>query len=135
VGEGEGVIFLKLFLLFTLITILELALIIEVGTRIGVMYTIFLIIATAVIGAYLAQTQGLSILMRIQNELKAGILPNDALIEGLLVLIGGVLLLTPGFITDTIGFLCILPPSRRWFREKLKGYFRHQIYWQIYYGG
>ncbi|HDD44495.1 MAG TPA: FxsA family protein [Candidatus Desulfofervidus auxilii] len=128
-------IFLKLFILFTLVTILELALIIEVGSRIGIMYTILLIIGTAILGAYLAQSQGLAILMRIQNELKAGILPNDTLIEGLLILIGGVLLLTPGFVTDTLGFLCILPPSRKRFREKLKAYFRNRIYWEIYYGG
>ncbi|MDL1966056.1 MAG: FxsA family protein [Candidatus Desulfofervidus auxilii] len=102
--------FFKLFLLFTLVSILELALIIEVGSRLGVMVTILLILFTAVFGAYFAQTQGWQILIRLQTELNAGQLPSNTLIEGLLILIGGVLLLTPGFITDTLGFLLILHP-------------------------
>lgn len=125
--------FFKLFLLFTLVSILELALIIEVGSRLGVMVTILLILFTAVFGAYFAQTQGWQILIRLQTELNAGQLPSNTLIEGLLILIGGVLLLTPGFITDTLGFLLILPPTRKRFREKLKAYFRNRLNVEVYY--
>ena len=125
--------FFKLFLLFTLVSILELAVIIEVGSRLGVMVTILLILFTAIFGAYFAQTQGWQILIRLQTELNAGQLPSNTLIEGLLILIGGVLLLTPGFITDTLGFLLILPPTRKRFREKLKAYFRNRLNVEVYY--
>lgn len=124
--------FLRLFLLFVTTTLLELALIIEVGRRLGVVITILLILLTAIIGAYLAHTQGLSILKKIQLELEQGQLPSDQLLEGLLVLIGAILLLTPGFLTDTLGFLCILPFSRYWIRERLKIYLRQRAKLEIY---
>lgn len=124
--------FLRLFLLFATITLLELALIIEVGRHLGVGTTILLILFTAIIGAYLAQTQGLSILKKIQLELNQGQLPSNQLLEGLLVLIGAILLLTPGFLTDTLGFLCILPFSRYWIRERLKVYLRQRLKLEIY---
>ncbi len=124
--------FFRIFLLFTTVTLLELALIIEVGRYLGVITTIFFILFTAVVGAYLAQTQGLNILNRIQFELQQGRLPSDELLEGLLVLVGGILLLTPGFLTDALGFLCILPFSRYWLREKLKKYFRQRLKFEIY---
>ena len=132
-GEGKGyLMFFRIFLLFTTVTLLELALIIEVGRYLGVITTIFFILFTAVVGAYLAQTQGLNILNRIQFELQQGRLPSDELLEGLLVLVGGILLLTPGFLTDALGFLCILPFSRYWLREKLKKYFRQRLKFEIY---
>lgn len=124
--------FFRLFLLFTTTTLLELALIIEAGRHLGVVTTILLILFTAIIGAYLAQTQGLSILKKIQLELNQGQLPSNQLLEGLLVLIGAILLLTPGFLTDTLGFLCILPFSRYWIRERLKIYLRQRSKLEIY---
>lgn len=124
--------FFRLFLLFTTTTLLELALIIEAGKSLGVVTTILLILFTAIIGAYLAQTQGLSILKKIQLELNQGQLPSNQLLEGLLVLIGAILLLTPGFLTDTLGFLCILPFSRYWIRERLKIYLRQRSKLEIY---
>jgi len=124
--------FFRLFLLFTTTTLLELALIIEAGRHLGVVTTILLILFTAIIGAYLAQTQGLSILKKIQLELNQGQLPSNQLLEGLLVLIGAILLLTPGFLTDTLGFLCILPFSRYWIRERLKIHLRQRLKLEIY---
>jgi len=124
--------FFRLFLLFTTTTLLELALIIEAGRHLGVVTTILLILFTAIIGAYLAQTQGLSILKKIQLELNQGQLPSNQLLEGLLVLIGAILLLTPGFLTDTLGFLCILPFSRYWIRERVKIYLRQRSKLEIY---
>ncbi|MCD6319226.1 MAG: FxsA family protein [Candidatus Desulfofervidaceae bacterium] len=125
--------FFKLFCLFTLVSLLELALIIEVGSHVGVLTTILLILGTAVLGAHLAQTQGLQILTHLRAELQAGQMPDNTLIEGLLILAGGLLLLTPGFLTDTLGFLLIIPPSRKWFREKLKNYFRRRMNLKIHY--
>ncbi len=126
--------FFKLFFLFSIVSLLELALIIKIGSYLGVFTTILIIVATATLGAYLAQMEGLQVLSQLQAELRAGRMPSDALIDGLLVLAGGLLLLTPGFITDTLGLLLIIPFSRRWFRERLKAYFRDKIevhYWRI----
>ncbi len=126
--------FFKLFSLFTIVSLVELALIIKVGSCLGALTTILIIVATAVLGAYLAQMEGLQIIARIHAELQSGRVPSDSLIEGLLILAGGLLLLTPGFITDTIGFLCIIPPTRRFFRKKLKEYFKTKVevhYWRM----
>jgi UPF0716 protein FxsA len=98
--------------LFLIIPIIEIYLLIQVGTVIGVFSTILLVIATAVIGVFLLRQQGLSTLSRFQNNVDSGQLPARTLLEGVFLLIGGALLLTPGFFTDTIGFLCLLPPSR-----------------------
>ncbi len=119
--------FIRLFLLFTTLTFLELALIIKVGTRIGVFNTILLILLTGFLGAYLARSQGISILSRIQTELNHGILPTDQMLSGLLVLIGGILLLTPGFLTDLFGLSLIVPLSRERIKAKLKDYLRHKL--------
>ncbi len=119
--------FIRLFFLFTTVTFLELALIIKVGTKIGVLDTILLIIFTGIAGAYLARSQGISILSRIQAQLHSGILPTDQMLSGLLVLAGGLLLLTPGFITDLLGLLLIVPVSRERIKAKLKEYLRHKL--------
>lgn len=119
--------FLRLFLLFTTVTFLELALIIKVGAKIGVLDTILLILFTGVLGAYLARSQGISILSRIQLELSHGILPTDQMLSGLFVLVGGVLLLTPGFLTDLLGLFLILPLSRERIKLKLKDYLRDKL--------
>lgn len=119
--------FLRLFLLFTTVTFLELALIIKVGAKIGVLDTILLILFTGVLGAYLARSQGISILSRIQLELSHGILPTDQMLSGLFVLVGGVLLLTPGFLTDLLGLFLILPLSRERIKSKLKDYLRDRL--------
>ncbi len=119
--------FLRLFLLFTTVTFLELALIIKVGAKIGVLVTILLILFTGVLGAYLARSQGISILSRIQLELSHGILPTDQMLSGLFVLVGGVLLLTPGFLTDLLGLFLILPLSRERIKLKLKDYLRDRL--------
>ena len=119
--------FLRLFLLFTTVTFLELALIIKVGAKIGVLDTILLILFTGVLGAYLARSQGISILSRIQLQLSHGILPTDQMLSGLFVLVGGVLLLTPGFLTDLLGLFLILPLSRERIKSKLKDYLQDKL--------
>jgi UPF0716 protein FxsA len=102
----------KLFLLFVLVPAVELYLLIAVGARIGPAVTIAIIVLTGIVGATLARAQGLGVLRQIEKEARAGRPPTTSLVDGLLVLIAAVVLLTPGFLTDIAGFLCLLPPTR-----------------------
>ena len=99
----------KLFLLFTIIPILELYLIIKVGGMIGAFNTVLIILTTGIIGASLAKSQGLIVLSKIQQALNEGRIPGNELLHGLMILIGGATLLTPGFITDLIGLSMLIP--------------------------
>ncbi|MCG6968337.1 MAG: FxsA family protein [Gammaproteobacteria bacterium] len=102
-----------LFFLFLAIPLLEIYLLIQVGGVIGAPWTIFLVVFTAVLGAWLLRIQGFSTLRRIQQTLNQGGLPAVELMEGAVLLMAGALLLTPGFFTDTIGFICLVPVLRR----------------------
>jgi UPF0716 protein FxsA len=99
--------------LFIVIPLLELYLIIEVGSRIGAMWTVFIVIMTAVIGIRLLRIQGVNTLMRAQQNMMQGAMPAMEMMEGIVLAVGGALLITPGFITDTLGFLCLMPATRR----------------------
>lgn len=101
------------FILFLVIPIIEIFFLIKVGEVIGAFPTIILVVLTAVIGAGLLRQQGLSTLARFQQNLSAGKIPAQELVEGILLAVGGALLMTPGFVTDTMGFLCLLPFSRK----------------------
>lgn len=101
-----------LILLFTAVPLLELALLLRVGRLIGVGPTLALVILTGVTGALLARGQGVATLRRIQADLAGGIMPGDRLLDGLFILAGGLLLLTPGLLTDALGFCALLPPGR-----------------------
>ncbi|GAB6043973.1 FxsA family protein [Endothiovibrio diazotrophicus] len=103
-----------LFLLFVIIPFIEIYLLIKVGGVIGALPTIGLVVLTAVIGAGLLRAQGLSTLARVQQTLAQGGIPAIELMEGAFLLVGGALLLTPGFFTDALGFACLIPPLRRW---------------------
>ena len=109
-----------LILLFTVVPITELALLIRIGQHIGLGYTVGIVIFTGVAGAYLAKMQGLIILRRIQQDVNQGVMPADKLFDGVLILVSGILLLTPGFITDIIGFMGLIPLTRNLFRRWLK---------------
>ena len=115
---------LKLILIFTIIPFIELSLLIEIGARIGTFNTIMVIILTGVIGAFMARIAGINVLFKIQENLREGVFPRDELFDGILVLIGGVLRLTPGLHTDALGFLLLLPfvqsLVRRWLKEIMK---------------
>ncbi|MBW2221938.1 MAG: FxsA family protein [Deltaproteobacteria bacterium] len=115
---------LKLILIFTIVPFIELSLLIEIGARIGTFNTIMLIVITGVIGAFMARIAGLNVLFKIQENLREGVFPRDELFDGILVLIGGVLLLTPGLLTDALGFFLLLPFGqalvRRWLKEIMK---------------
>ena len=115
---------LKLILIFTIIPFIELSLLIELGTYIGTLNTIMVIVTTGVIGAFMARIAGLNVLFRIQDNLRVGIFPGDELFDGALILIGGALLLTPGLLTDAVGFPLLLPlgrtPIKKWLKEIVK---------------
>ena len=115
---------LKLILIFTIVHFIELSLLIEIGARIGTLNTIMVIVITGVIGAFMARIAGLNVLFKIQENLREGVFPRDELFDGILVLIGGVLLLTPGLLTDALGFFLLLPFGqalvRRWLKEIMK---------------
>ena len=104
--------FFKFFILFTVIPIAELYLLIKMGEMIGALNTVLIILLTAIIGAYLAKTQGFVVLRKINQSLNEGRLPARELMDGLLVLLGGFTLLTPGFLTDIIGLSMLFPLSR-----------------------
>ncbi|MDT8440767.1 MAG: FxsA family protein [Desulfuromonadales bacterium] len=111
--------FIKLLLIFTLVPVCELYLLIEVGRILGTGTTIALILLTGAAGAWLARSQGLDILRRIQTEAAQGQMPANSLLDGMMILIGGLLLLTPGFATDLFGFSCLIPASRALWRHAL----------------
>ncbi|PPK52028.1 FxsA family protein [Marinobacter persicus] len=104
--------------LFIIMPVTELAVLIQVGSVIGVMNTIGLVLLTAVVGAWLLRQQGLATLLRANERLNSGELPAKEVAEGLILAVGGALLLTPGFITDTFGFLCLIPVTRHWLAAK-----------------
>ncbi|MGH8355402.1 MAG: FxsA family protein [Pseudomonas sp.] len=103
-------VFLFLFLLFPL---LELAVLIQVGSAIGVLPTLLLVIATAILGSVLLRVAGVATAWRARERLARGELPEEEMLEGLLIAVGGGLLLLPGFISDVFGLLCLLPFTRR----------------------
>ena len=108
-----------LFLLFLTVPLVELYFLIQVGQEIGALSTILLCILTAALGAILLKIQGLLTLLRAQEKLRQGQLPADNLLEGLILLVTGVLLLTPGFVTDAIGFLCLIPSLRSMLAQRM----------------
>lgn len=112
--------FVRLLILFTVIPLIELALLIKLGNVIGLWPTIFIVIATGVLGAALARSQGTQVISAIRAEVAEGRPPTESLINGLLVLVGGVVLLTPGLLTDLLGFSLLIPFTRDWFKKKLQ---------------
>ena len=112
-----------LLLLFTIVPMLELAIIIKVGSYLGVFKTIILLVMFSVLGAYLARMQGFLVLKRIQNSLEQGLMPTEEMLDGFLILVAGILLLTPGFLTDLWGLFLLLP----WTRVLIKIFLRRQL--------
>ena len=103
--------------LFILFPLAEVYLLIRVGSRIGFWDTVFLLILSAILGAYLAKVQGKIALQRIQSCLMEGRLPTKEMVDGVLIFVGGILFLLPGFISDILGMLLIFPPTRFLVRE------------------
>lgn len=107
------------FILFIAMPILEIAVLIQVGSSIGLLSTLAIIIATAILGTFMLRQQGLATLQRAQSRLATGEMPAQQLMEGMILLVGGVLLLTPGFVTDAIGFFCLIPFTRQWLAARI----------------
>ena len=102
-----------LFLIFLLVPVLEIYLLIEIGSLIGAVWTVTAVVGTAALGAVLVRRQGLAALARFRSATQVGELPAVTIIEGLALLVAGALLLTPGFFTDLVGFLLLTPPLRQ----------------------
>jgi UPF0716 protein FxsA len=110
--SGMNPLFIFILLILGLPT-LELYLLIEIGSEIGAFPAIFLVLFTAVLGGYLMRRQGISTLMRVRQSMDRGEVPALEMLEGAVLLLGGLLLLIPGFFTDAVGFLCLVPGLRR----------------------
>ncbi len=118
---------LRLLVVFTVVPLIEVLVLLEIGNRIGTLNTILAIILTGILGAHLMRLQGFAVFKRIQEDLHRGIPPAGKIVEGALVLAGGILLLTPGFFTDTVGFLLLIPQTRRYTMEKIQRAFERRI--------
>lgn len=110
----------RLALLFVIVPILELVLLIQIGQLVGLLPTLALVVLTGVGGAALARAEGLRVFFRFRNELAAGRVPGQALLDGISVLVGGAFLLTPGVLTDLTGLSLLFPPSRRWIQRRVR---------------
>jgi UPF0716 protein FxsA len=110
---GEKPLFKWLFAAFLVVPLLEIYLLLTVGGQIGVLPTVVLVVLTAVVGMALIRIQGVSTLLRLQEKLRRGEPPAEELMTGAALLVAGALLLTPGFFTDTLGFLLLTPSVRR----------------------
>ncbi|MDT0632473.1 FxsA family protein [Rubrivirga sp. S365] len=117
----------RLFLLFLVVPILDLALLIAVGGRIGFWPTFGIAVASALLGSWLARREGVAAWQRVQRKMTAGGVPGPELIDGLLILIAGTLLITPGFLTDLVGLLGLFPPTRAVLRRTLRRRFEAAV--------
>ena len=117
-----------LFLFFIVLPAAELWLLFRIGARIGALPTFGLIVVTGIVGASLARHQGLGVIQRIQSEMTAGRAPANSMAEGVIILFAAALLVTPGILTDVMGFLCLVPACRslaravavQWFTDAVK---------------
>jgi len=112
--------FLKLLILFICIPVLEIAILLKLGNILGIWATLAVIMITAIVGASLARLEGLRVVNKIHTELQGGYLPTEELTDGILILVAGIVLLTPGFFTDTVGILVLIPWTRKYIKNYLK---------------
>jgi len=117
----------RLFILFTLVPLLELYLLIKVGSHLGAEATILLIVLTGGVGALMARMQGFQVIVQIRERLRGGVLPADQLLAGGLIVVGGLLLVTPGLLTDVVGLALLLPFVRSRVVVWIKDFMRRKI--------
>jgi UPF0716 protein FxsA len=122
----EGVVLL-LVAVFLVVPFVELAVILQIGHEIGVLNTIGLLVLVSVLGGWLVKREGLGVLRRVQVSLDAGRLPGPELVDGAMVLVAGILLISPGFVTDIAGLLLLLPPTRATLRAVLVARLRRRV--------
>ncbi len=114
--------FIILALVFILVPVIEFRILWSLSESIGIIQTLALIVLTGIVGAYLARSQGIKVLNSIKDDLEAGTMPADSILSAALVLIGGILLITPGIMTDAFGFCLLIPPFRSVLALLLKKY-------------
>lgn len=112
--------FVRFLLLFTVVPLAELYLLIQAGLVIGAPGTILLVLGTGVLGAFLARLEGLRTLRQIRRNLGQGIVPAEEMVDGVIILVAGLLLVTPGILTDACGFLMLVPTTRNAFKRWLR---------------
>lgn len=121
---------LKLFLAFTIIPFIEIYLLIKIGSYLGAFNTVLIVILTAFLGALLARYQGFQTMLRVRESLERGEMPAEELLDALLILLAGIVLLTPGFLTDLAGLMILMPATRlkfkRWLRRKFDAWTRQK---------
>ncbi len=117
----------RLLLLFITVPLIEFYLLVQLGDRIGLAATVALVVTTGILGASLARQQGLATWKRFQQESAAGRPPGRTLLDGLLILIAGAVLLTPGLLTDLTGFALLVPPIRSRLARRLEGWLARRI--------
>lgn len=117
-------IFSYLLAAFIFIPILELWVLFKVDAAVGLGTTVLIVVLTGIVGAWLARMQGMLVMLQIRRDMAVGRMPAPRLMDGMLILIAGALLITPGLLTDTVGFLLLLPPVRNiirtWCRRKME---------------
>jgi len=119
--------FLRLLMLFTIVPIVELYILVKAGRHIGTMNTIAIVIVTGIAGASFAKSQGAQIFFKIHSALNAGQLPGREMLQGAMVLAGGIMLITPGFITDLVGFSLLFPLTRKFYANMTMAYFKKKF--------
>jgi UPF0716 protein FxsA len=112
--------FLKLFLAFTLVPFMEIYLLIKIGAQVGAFNTILIVILTGLLGASLARLEGIKTMTKVRDSLNRGDLPAEEMLDAMLIFVAGVVLLTPGFITDFAGLALLVPRARYWFKRWLR---------------
>ncbi len=118
---------LRLFLLFTIIPVVELALLIRIGGLLGLGPTLLLVVGTGAAGAWLARREGLRAWLAVRDELQGGGLPGESLVHALLILAAGVVLITPGVLTDIAGILLLIPPVRGRLLARVRNWLGRQV--------
>jgi UPF0716 protein FxsA len=117
----------RLLLLFVVVPALELALLIEIGSRIGTLETLGIIVITGIVGASMARSEGLRVISRLQEQVAKGEMPADSMLDGLMILVASALLVTPGVLTDAFGFLCLLPAFRKVVKREVSRRFQKAV--------
>jgi UPF0716 protein FxsA len=112
--------FFKLFLAFTLVPFIEIYLLIKIGGQVGAFNTILIVILTGLLGASLARLEGIKTMTKVRDSLNRGDLPAEEMLDAMLIFVAGVVLLTPGFITDLTGLALLVPKLRYWFKRWLR---------------
>jgi len=131
--RGMPSILPALMLAFIAVPLVELALLIKIGQYLGVMGTLGVVVLTGLLGSALAASQGSRALRQIREDMMAGRMPTQSILDGALVLAAGLLLITPGLLTDSVGFFLLIPPGRRLLRRLLTRRLRSKVQNYVYY--